>query len=334
MNTLHPNKKGDKDMDTNESKLYLVTERCEDNKHEVNFLYTSDDLFGPGRFLDDPSKLEQAGDPDWRYLLHREKGDETLEWRLHEVDMTGDMKHAAHEIAEFLSGAHNGPEGTWETDDLRVSPAARKMLAELMRPVLNADFGSQQFMYAYHASEWVKQNPEFMNDLDKVYSTLGLFRVERIRFSVTQGEAAVYCNGHKVVQYGDEICMQLKDGNISRGLFRDPEPGVLYGPVIGGYGSIKPDDKFRKAAIAQYDTFVYDYLQRVPVREVEVWQLGRAEGAHEARFLGYDQNIKLNGIFRPELYEQVWKGSVNANTRKTSTISSIWLIRKATKPRP
>ncbi|GEM_PF-2960196 len=31
------------------------------------------------------------------------------------------------------------------------------------------------------------------------------FKVKRIRYSVTQGEAGVYCNNKFIVQYGDNI---------------------------------------------------------------------------------------------------------------------------------
>ena len=79
-------------------------------------------------------------------------------------------------------------------------------------------------------------------------------RVERLRGSVTQGEAAVYCNGEKVVQYGDPIYLRTKDGRLVNGFNEmqdNLKPGE-YGPIIGGWGSIKSDFVFASAATRQY----------------------------------------------------------------------------------
>ena len=57
------------------------------------------------------------------------------------------------------------------------------------------------------------------------------FSVERVRGSVTQGEATVYINGEKAVTFGDEIEL------IGRG-------ERYYGPIIGGWASKKPDSAF------------------------------------------------------------------------------------------
>lgn len=55
--------------------------------------------------------------------------------------------------------------------------------------------------------------------------------VKRIRFSVTQGEAAVYVNGEKVIQFGDTIKM------ISPG-------DKYYGEKYGDWASVVPDADF------------------------------------------------------------------------------------------
>ena len=61
----------------------------------------------------------------------------------------------------------------------------------------------------------------------------GQFEVKSIRYSVTQGEAAVYRNGEKLIQYGDTIKLN------------HPEQ---HGPVVGGWASCIPDQKFIESA--------------------------------------------------------------------------------------
>lgn len=85
----------------------------------------------------------------------------------------------------------------------------------------------------------------------------GFFKVERLRGSVTQGEATVYCNGQKIVQYGDKICLRCKDGNWSDAMAMKEIPDSSleageYGSEIGGYRSIKPDHQFVISAIRVY----------------------------------------------------------------------------------
>lgn len=58
------------------------------------------------------------------------------------------------------------------------------------------------------------------------------FEVKRLRPSVTQGEAAVYCNGVKLVQFGDKIEMDGKHGDI-----------------IGHWGSTTSDEEFITATL-------------------------------------------------------------------------------------
>lgn len=82
----------------------------------------------------------------------------------------------------------------------------------------------------------------------------GVFNVERLRGSVTQGEAAVYCNGQKIVQYGDEMWLRCNNGKLTNGhreIFNDLAPGN-YGEIIGGWGSIRSDKHFVKAVIRQF----------------------------------------------------------------------------------
>ena len=59
------------------------------------------------------------------------------------------------------------------------------------------------------------------------------FEVKRIRQSVTQGEAAVYMGGKKLIQYGDTIKLN------------HPKQ---YGPVFDGWASCLPDELFINSA--------------------------------------------------------------------------------------
>lgn len=60
--------------------------------------------------------------------------------------------------------------------------------------------------------------------------------VKRIRSSVTQGEAAVFVNGEKVIQFGDRIEI-IKEGQ------------PYYSEKIGGWASVKPDADFIKGLL-------------------------------------------------------------------------------------
>lgn len=299
-----------------ENQLVLVTERNNYNKCEVNYLCTHDEIFGRfGRF-GSKSNLMQAGDSSWSYYVGR-LPDPPREWRLHEVDLSGSYEKAAHDISAFLSGVHNRTDGTWSNEPSYLTADSRKMLAELMRPILAADFGGNKWMYAINANDWAKEHPEYMNDLDHIFSSLGIIRADRVRSSVTQGEVSVKCNGIEVVRYGDDMWLEQKDGTIHNLMSGRTEPGPLYGPVIGGWGSSQPDEEFRKAAIVQYDSVVYDFLQREPVRQIEIWQLGDSAEAVHARFLSYESNLRINGSFKPDLYEMKWQGVLEANDLET-----------------
>lgn len=74
--------------------------------------------------------------------------------------------------------------------------------------------------------------------------------VKRIRQSVTQGEAAVYVNGEKVIQFGDDIQMV--------------EPGQkFYGEKIGNWASTKPDAAFIKGLLWHPYDDMYHYSDKV-----------------------------------------------------------------------
>lgn len=89
-----------------------------------------------------------------------------------------------------------------------------------------------------------------------------ILRVERLRGSVTQGEAAVYCNNDKIIQYGDSIYLRTQRGTLVNGYEEIPDdlqPGE-YGAILDGWGSIKSDYVFASAAIRQYPKEIYKAL--------------------------------------------------------------------------
>ncbi len=93
----------------------------------------------------------------------------------------------------------------------------------------------------------------------------GIFHVERLRSSVTQGEAAVYGTNNKIVQYGDEMWLRTKNGTLVNGLREVPDnlkPGN-YGEILNGWGSIKTDEDLIKSAIRQYPKEVNKALKFV-----------------------------------------------------------------------
>lgn len=94
------------------------------------------------------------------------------------------------------------------------------------------------------------------------------FEVRRVRMSVTQGEALVYCNGQYIINFADE-----------------PElikPGEKYfGELIGGWASTTPDAKFIYATLFhKYDAFyhtsggVQKIINAAMEQEVEAAQRG------------------------------------------------------------
>lgn len=134
--------------------------------------------------------------------------------------------------------------------DFDISPKAKAQLPGLLEPIIEANIGRDKFMFPIPAINWARDHEPYVDALDYVFSTLDLISVERRRPSVTQGEAAVHCNGVKIVQYGDDIKLhnEKRDGIFDSVCTDKP----LYGPVIGGWGSTKPDSLFRKAALTQY----------------------------------------------------------------------------------
>ena len=74
--------------------------------------------------------------------------------------------------------------------------------------------------------------------------------VRRVRMSATQGEAAVYINGSKIIQFGDKIEMIA--------------PGEkYYGPLIGDWASKKDDAGFIRGLLFHPLDDVYHYSESV-----------------------------------------------------------------------
>lgn len=74
--------------------------------------------------------------------------------------------------------------------------------------------------------------------------------VRRLRGSVTQGEAAVYVNGEKAIQFGDTIEF-IKEGQ------------PYYSEKIGGWASVIPDSHFIKGLLWHPFEDMYHYSDKV-----------------------------------------------------------------------
>lgn len=77
-----------------------------------------------------------------------------------------------------------------------------------------------------------------------------IFAVERVRRSVTQGEAKVYCNGEYLFTFGDKIEL-IKPGQ------------KYYGDNIGGWASVKPDSAFINGVLFHPLDHIYHYSDKV-----------------------------------------------------------------------
>lgn len=76
------------------------------------------------------------------------------------------------------------------------------------------------------------------------------FEVRRVRMSVTQQEAHVYCNGQYVTNFMDEPKI-LKQGE------------KYYGPVCGGWASKTPDAQFIHGALFHIHDNIYHISDKV-----------------------------------------------------------------------
>lgn len=76
------------------------------------------------------------------------------------------------------------------------------------------------------------------------------FEVRRVRASVTQQEAHVYCNGQFVTNFMDEPKI-LKQGE------------KYYGPICGGWASTTPDAQFIHGALFHIHDDIYHISDKV-----------------------------------------------------------------------
>jgi len=228
--------------------LMLVTEYDGDN--EINFITTPDEFFAPGKKLSRDQCIRIAHFPaaPSMYCFQMEPEGKVYEARF--LSFAAPENTAVY-LSNFLSGHWNAPLiGTWRNAPERTSSYAKQLLSQLLIPVMEQTCALKDWMQPIRAVEWGRQHPAYIKNLDTIFTALDLLKVQRHRFSVTQGEASVWCCGNKIVQYGDNQWLQQKNGKISNG-FQERE-GKLYGEVISNWGSATPDDGFRRAALVQF----------------------------------------------------------------------------------
>lgn len=85
--------------------------------------------------------------------------------------------------------------------------------------------------------------------------------VKRSRASVTQGSATVLINGQEIITFNDDMYLANGDGTFTNG-FKTIENARHYGPVIGGWGSIKPDSAFIIGLIYHPYDQIYNYSEK------------------------------------------------------------------------
>lgn len=228
--------------------LMLVTEY--DNGNEINFLTTQDEFFGSVESFsrDQCTRITHYPAAPSMYCFQKEPGGNVFEARF--LSLSAPETAALH-LSNFLTGHWNAPLiGVWRNAPERTSSEAKRLLSQLLSPVMEQTCIPKDWQQPIRAVQWARQHPDYVKNLDTIFTALDLLKVQRHRFSVTQGEASVWCCNHKIVQYGDNQWLQHKNGKISNG-FHEKE-GKLYGEIISGWGSATPDDGFRRAALVQF----------------------------------------------------------------------------------
>lgn len=246
-----------------EQKLMLVTEL--ENGNEVNFITTQDEFLGPGKSIprDKCTRIAHYPAAPSLYCFQKEANGPMYEARY--ISMSAPETAAAH-LSNFFTGHWNAPfTGVWRNAPERTSLNAKLLISQLLKPVMEEACLPKDWKQPIRAIEWARQHPEYVQNLDNIFTALDLLKVQRHRFSVTQGEASVWCGDKKIVQYGDDQWLQQKSGRISNG-FREKE-GKLYGEIIGGWGSSTPDANFRRAALVQFTDRISSAL--LPTKTLE-----------------------------------------------------------------
>lgn len=86
-----------------------------------------------------------------------------------------------------------------------------------------------------------------------ILQELGMAKVKRHWFSVTQGEAEVLINGESIVQYGDDMWLKKKDGTYSHGTrILQTSEVEFFKENADGWGSILSDERLIEAALQQF----------------------------------------------------------------------------------
>lgn len=136
-----------------------------------------------------------------------------------------------------------------------------KALGRLLQPIFDAGlYDVHRDHNVMDALAYAKEQPVYLDALRDIFICFHLMSVERDRRSVTQGEAVVNCAGKQVVRYGDEMYLQTRSGDFSSG-FKMISDAQHHGPVIGGWGSIKPDEHFIRVSLTQYPAQIVQNLE-------------------------------------------------------------------------
>lgn len=228
----------------------------EDDLRRCAFLTTPRELantfgFAPERLLDDLRKT-RSNFGSGVYAIYAK--DDTHYFVRGTDRISRDPAYAAACIAEAL---RSGKYGEVETP----SAETCKAMTKLLQPIFDAGMEDVRLQHnVMDARAYAEEHPVYIDALHDIFTGFHLMSVERDRRSVTQGEAVVSCAGDTVSRYGDEMYLQTGTGDFSSG-FRTVTRAQHYGPVIGGWGSIKPDDTFIRAALTQFPKRVCQCLE-------------------------------------------------------------------------
>ncbi len=160
-----------------------------------------------------------------------------------------DPAEAARNLSKFLDGVWNSlVDANYVIALDRCSTDAVHSLAQLMKAFRHSDDthaipGSDAYIMA--------RDSALTRNVENVLTKLGLMRVIRHRSSVCQCTASVTINNKSVVDFGDDLWLRRKDGTLTNGSLELAD-SPMYGDIIEGWGSITPDEVFRRDAIMQF----------------------------------------------------------------------------------
>lgn len=132
------------------------------------------------------------------------------------------------------------------------SPSTCRSLCQLFSPIFpERQYTGQEDHDIMASLTYAKHHPDYFEDLLKVFAAYHLMDVTRERQSTTQGTALIRCAGKEVIRFADDMYLKTRNGSYSNG-FRIIPDAQHHGPVISGWGSIKSDADFMKAALVQF----------------------------------------------------------------------------------